>query len=105
MSANSAVQHLSSGVGAAIGGKILIKSAGGAFLHYERVGLVAVTATLLSLWIAGLVRPAAATKPVKSELDLDPVDLVPPTVDARDGDPRHRRHVPGAEFPQAGQSV
>jgi MFS transporter, DHA1 family, inner membrane transport protein len=77
MSANSAVQHLSAGVGAAIGGKILIKSADGTFLHYERVGLFAVFMTLLSLWIAGLVRPAAATKKPAAP-DLDPelgVDL------------------------------
>src|SRR5262249_46930047 len=42
MSANSAVQHLSAGVGAAIGGRILVKSSDGTFIHYDRVGLVAV---------------------------------------------------------------
>jgi len=67
MSANSAVQHLSAGLGAAIGGRILIKSAAGSFVHFERVGIVAVIATLLSMWIAGMVRRPAA-KP--SELDL-----------------------------------
>jgi MFS transporter, DHA1 family, inner membrane transport protein len=72
MSANSAVQHLSAGVGAAIGGKILIKSAGGEFLHYERVGIIAVAATLLSLWIAGLVRPATAAKLSTPDLGLEP---------------------------------
>jgi predicted MFS family arabinose efflux permease len=65
MSANSAVQHLSAGLGAAIGGAILIKSPGGSFLHYERVGAVGVLSTLLSLWIAGYVRPAVASKPEK----------------------------------------
>jgi MFS transporter, DHA1 family, inner membrane transport protein len=75
MSANSAVQHLSAGLGAAIGGNILDKSADGSFLHYERVGIIAVFATLLSLWIAGLVRPAAAAKP---GLGLEPgVDFAP----------------------------
>jgi predicted MFS family arabinose efflux permease len=72
MSANSAVQHLAAGLGAAIGGRVLIKSSGGAFLHYERVGIIAVVATLLSLWIAGLVRPAAAPKPSNSEVVLEP---------------------------------
>ncbi len=77
MSANSAVQHLSAGVGAAIGGKILIKAADGSSLHYERVGLVAVAATLLSLWIAGLVRPASA-KTSKPDLGLEPgADFAP----------------------------
>ncbi len=79
MSANSAVQHLSAGVGAAIGGKILIKSADGTFSHYERVGLVAVLATLISLWIAGLVRPAGAmTKPAQPDLAQEfAADLAP----------------------------
>lgn len=72
MSANSAVQHLSAGVGAAIGGRILIKSAGGTFLHYERVGLFAVFATLISLWVAGRVRPASITKDSKPDLELEP---------------------------------
>jgi len=78
MSANSAVQHLSAGLGAAIGGGILEKSADGSFLHYERVGIIAVFATLLSLWIAGLVRTAAAAKPSKPGLGLEPgVDFAP----------------------------
>jgi predicted MFS family arabinose efflux permease len=74
MSANSAVQHLSAGVGAAIGGRILVKSPDGTFVHYDRVGLVAVLATFFSLWVAGLVRPAGASKPQKKgdhELEQD----------------------------------
>jgi DHA1 family inner membrane transport protein len=64
MSANSAVQHLSAGAGAAIGGQIITRAADGTFLHYERVGLFAVFATAISLWIAGLVQPAGATAEV-----------------------------------------
>jgi len=60
MSANSAVQHLASGVGASIGGQILVKSTDGTLHNFNKVGLLAVTATLLSLWLAGLVRPAQA---------------------------------------------
>jgi predicted MFS family arabinose efflux permease len=78
MSANSAVQHLSAGMGAAIGGRILIPSADGSFLHYERVGLVAVFASLISLWIAGLVRPAMAVKSTEPGLVAEPgVDFAP----------------------------
>ncbi len=63
MSANSAVQHLASGVGAAIGGQILVKAADGTQQHFNRIGLFAVVATAISLWLAGRVRPAAETEP------------------------------------------
>jgi predicted MFS family arabinose efflux permease len=59
MSANSAVQHLSAGLAAFIGGRILDKASDGHFVHYNRVGYFAVLVSLLTLWIAGLVRPAA----------------------------------------------
>ena len=58
ISTNSAVQHLATGIGAAIGGAILVKSADGTLRHLERVGLFALVATALSLWLAGRVRPA-----------------------------------------------
>jgi predicted MFS family arabinose efflux permease len=58
MSANSAVQHLSSGLGAFLGGQILVKSPEGVMHDFNKVGLFAVVATLLSLWVAGRVRPA-----------------------------------------------
>jgi predicted MFS family arabinose efflux permease len=58
MSANSAVQHLASGVGASIGGLILVKSTDGAIHNFGLVGLLAAAATLLSLWLAGRVKPA-----------------------------------------------
>ncbi len=67
MSANSAVQHISTGFGAYIGGKILQKSADGTLLHFDKVGLIAVASTLLSLWLAGRVRPAQVTSPVAPE--------------------------------------
>jgi predicted MFS family arabinose efflux permease len=105
MSANSAVQHLAAGIGAAIGGKILVKSADGSFLYYGRVGFLAVVATLISLWIAGLVRPVA-TESSKTELVLEPnVDFAPAEIaDAGDsfseGMPSH-----AAELPKPGRSV
>jgi MFS transporter, DHA1 family, inner membrane transport protein len=64
MSANSAVQHLASGFGAMIGGRILSKAPDGMILHFGRVGLFAVGATLASLWVAGLVRPAVEPLPM-----------------------------------------
>jgi predicted MFS family arabinose efflux permease len=84
MSANSAVQHMASGLGAYIGGHIVVKSADGALHHFNRVGLFAVAATLVSLWLAGRVRPAQAsstaelrseTKRVRPENPDSTVDL------------------------------
>jgi predicted MFS family arabinose efflux permease len=59
MSANSAVQHLASGLGAFVSGKIILTTAEGALENFDKVGLMAVTATVLTLWLAGRVRPAA----------------------------------------------
>jgi predicted MFS family arabinose efflux permease len=74
MSANSAVQHLASGLGAYLGGLILVQRDDGALLHFGRVGVLAVAFTALSLWLAGLVRPAhepavAVPSPDRSKLD------------------------------------
>ncbi|WP_168189341.1 MFS transporter [Paludisphaera borealis] len=57
MSANSAVQHLASGLGAYLGGLILVKQADGVLLHFGRVGILAVAFTALSIYLAGRVRP------------------------------------------------
>lgn len=58
MSANSAVQHMSTGLGAYIGGLLLAEAADHRLLHFNRVGYIAVASTLLSIWFAGRVRPA-----------------------------------------------
>ncbi len=63
MSANSAVQHLASGLAAAIGGLILVKGADGRQQHFNRIGLFAAVLTALSLWLAGRVRSAQAVEP------------------------------------------
>jgi predicted MFS family arabinose efflux permease len=60
MSANSAVQHLASGVGAGIGGRIVFLTPDGALHNFYIVGLISAVATVASLWIAGRVRPAPA---------------------------------------------
>jgi predicted MFS family arabinose efflux permease len=67
MSANSAVQHLASGVGASIGGQILVKSPDGAIHNFGLVGLLAATATLLSLWLAGRVKPAEESTGIETQ--------------------------------------
>ncbi len=56
MSANSAVQHVSAGLGAFVGGWILGPLQDGHLHHFAVVGLVALGATLVSIWIAGHVR-------------------------------------------------
>ncbi len=79
MSANSAMQHLSTGLGSALGGIILVKAPDGTLENFDKVGMIAVAATLLSLWLAGLVRPAKpesrilAGKPPVDEILDDPL--------------------------------
>ncbi len=58
ISANSAVQHLASGLGAFVGGKIIVSAGDGLLLNFGRVGVMAVAATLLTLWLAGRVQSA-----------------------------------------------
>ena len=65
MSANAAVQHLAAGLAADVAGSwILGKASDGSLLHFDRVGYFAAACTLLSLWVAGRLRPAKATRPV-----------------------------------------
>jgi predicted MFS family arabinose efflux permease len=58
MSANSSIQHVSTGLGAQVGGQIVTPSIGDRLDHFEIVGLIAVAATIVSLWLAGRIRPA-----------------------------------------------
>jgi MFS transporter, DHA1 family, inner membrane transport protein len=58
MSANSAVQHVSAGLAAYVGGRILGPPQSGQLHNFGKVGLVSVAATLLSVWIAGHVKRA-----------------------------------------------
>jgi predicted MFS family arabinose efflux permease len=68
MSANSAMQHLASGLGAAMGGRIVFLTPDRVLHNFYIVGLVSVVATLVSLWLAGLIRQAE--KPGTKPLDL-----------------------------------
>jgi len=63
MSANSAVQHIATGLGSWIGSLIIGDNADGTIRDFDKVGLVAVAATVLSIWLAGRVRPAQVANP------------------------------------------
>jgi len=69
MSANSAVQHLAAGIAADVGGWILIESPTGELLHYDRVGWLAVSFTVRSLWLAGRLRAARPSSPASIVVD------------------------------------
>ncbi|HEV3146629.1 MAG TPA: MFS transporter [Gemmataceae bacterium] len=56
LGANSAVQHVSAGLGAFVGGFILTKAPDGTIERYPLVGFLGIAATLLSLWLAGRIR-------------------------------------------------
>ena len=53
MSANSSVQHLAAGVGAYVGGLIVVESADGRLQHFPVVGLLSAIATFMSMWLVG----------------------------------------------------
>ena len=63
MSANSAIQHVSAGLGAYIGGQILIRTSNGGLHRFPMVGIVSVAATVISLWLAGRIKPVLEEKP------------------------------------------
>ena len=69
MSANSAVQHFSTGIGAYLGGLIIGDTAADhAIPNFDKVGFIAIGATLISLWLAGRVRPAPHLTPMAAEI-------------------------------------
>jgi MFS transporter, DHA1 family, inner membrane transport protein len=64
MSANSAIQHISTGLGAYLGGLIIVDDkVAHTIRHFDRVGWMAVASTLISLWLAGRVRAAVQPGP------------------------------------------
>ena len=58
MSLVSCSRDLTSGVTAALGGVIVAKGADGAMLHFDRLGLIAITISLASIWVFRQVRVA-----------------------------------------------
>jgi predicted MFS family arabinose efflux permease len=59
MSFTSAVQQLASGIATLIGGMILLEAPSGELLHYQWVGLTAVVATIISVFLANKLEFAA----------------------------------------------
>jgi predicted MFS family arabinose efflux permease len=61
MSANSSIQHIGGGIGASIGGLIITQAIkDGPLAHFWVVGGFAALITLVSLWLAGRIRPLDA---------------------------------------------
>ncbi len=59
LSVNASLQHVASGVGACLGGMIVVKTADGRIEHFHVVGWIAAVATLVSLWLVCRIRPFA----------------------------------------------
>ena len=59
MSANSAVQHVASGIGTTFGGMIVEGGAGEPLQNFGTLGILAAGATMASLWLAARIRPVA----------------------------------------------
>jgi predicted MFS family arabinose efflux permease len=58
MSLVSCARDLTTGVTAAIGGMVVARGAGGEILHFDRLGLIAITLSLCSVWVFRQVRVA-----------------------------------------------
>lgn len=60
MSINSSVQQLSTGVAANIAGWMVVEGPGGQILHYDRVGYFSIVLIIVSIFLAGRVKPIEA---------------------------------------------
>lgn len=56
LSANSSVQHMACGVGAYLGGIVIVQAPDGHIEQFGIVGWIAAASTLVTLWLAGRVR-------------------------------------------------
>jgi predicted MFS family arabinose efflux permease len=76
MSVYSSVQHISGGIGSYLGGAILGTAADGSLTNYGWDGVIAVVATLFSLYLASRLRPAnsTASMPITPEFSLAAAD-------------------------------
>jgi predicted MFS family arabinose efflux permease len=70
MGVNSSLQHMATGAGAAMGGQIIATASDGTLQHFPTVGLIGVTTTLISIWLAGRLRMAAPSPPMTPERSL-----------------------------------
>jgi predicted MFS family arabinose efflux permease len=63
MSINSSVQQISGGIGSAVAGVLVTQTASGALLHYNRLGMVAMAATLITVVLMYFVNRMIQAKP------------------------------------------
>ncbi|WP_417733995.1 MFS transporter [Rosistilla oblonga] len=64
LSANSSVQHVASGIGAYLGGLIVVEAGDGKLENFGTVGWIAAAATLVTLWLVGRVEVAGDINPL-----------------------------------------
>lgn len=68
LSANSSLQHIASGIGASLGGQIIVTTADEKLEHFGTVGWIALVGSLLSLWLAGRIRVVGAANAPSAEV-------------------------------------
>lgn len=70
MSANSSFQHIAGGLGTTLGGLLVTVQPGEPFFNFDKVGYVALGATLASLLIVGRLKPLPTQNPVTVQQSL-----------------------------------
>jgi DHA1 family inner membrane transport protein len=70
LSVNSAVQHLSMGLGSFVAGLVLVEAPDKTILNYPWVGLMAAASTILSVWLSRYVRPAPRVAPERQPVHV-----------------------------------
>ena len=70
MSVNSSVQHMATGLGAYLGGLIVVGGKDGPLSNFSTVGVLAACATLGSIALAARIRPVGAPAPSSAGLSL-----------------------------------
>ncbi|HTU22076.1 MAG TPA: MFS transporter [Gemmataceae bacterium] len=74
LSVNASVQQAGAGLAAALGGLMLGQGPNGEMTGFSSVGVLACVATLLSIWLAGHLRPAVGGEDATLVLDLSAED-------------------------------
>ena len=77
MSAYSSIQHIAAGIGAGVAGLVLVEGADKTLHNYGYVGLIGMASTLLSVWVAGQLRPASRPPIPVAEPAADLLEPVP----------------------------
>ena len=70
LSASSSVQHLAAGLGAYVGGLIIVESADGSLKNFPAVGVLSAIATIFSLWLVGRILPTSADSEISTNQAL-----------------------------------